>query len=97
VLSQASSSDEDAVVRGLDELWKRRIIRELESGPQSLDGGIRGAVSSMNKSWGNDILDAPGTLPPALPSTLDQWSFPRQRRGKQPGTLTWMVPNLAGF
>jgi predicted ATPase len=28
VLSQASSSDEDTVVRGLDELWRRRIIRE---------------------------------------------------------------------
>ena len=70
MLSQASSSDEDTVVRGLDELWKRRIIRELETGPQSLDGGIRGAVSSMNKSSGNDILDTLGTLPVLAPEDI---------------------------
>lgn len=29
VVSAASGADEDAVVRGLDELWRRRIIREL--------------------------------------------------------------------
>ncbi len=28
ILAQASSGDEDALVRGLDELWQRRIVRE---------------------------------------------------------------------
>ena len=32
VLAQASGEHEDAVVRGLDELWQRRIVREQDSG-----------------------------------------------------------------
>ena len=56
---------------------------QLEIGPQSLDDGIRGVVPSMNKSSGNDILDTLATLPPLLPTMLDQWSFTSQRRGKQ--------------
>ena len=62
----------------------------LETGPQSLDSGIRGAVSSLNTSSGNDILETPGMLLPTLPSTLDQGVVTRQMRGKQPGTVTWV-------
>src|SRR5258708_39822342 len=32
VLARASGESEDAVVRGLDELWQRRIVRELGAG-----------------------------------------------------------------
>jgi len=35
VLAQASQDDEDTLVRGLDELWQRRIVREQGTG--SLD------------------------------------------------------------
>jgi len=50
VLSQASGSDEDTVVRGLDELWRRRIIREQvgDAHDFSHDKQREGAYSALS-------------------------------------------------